>query len=190
MSFREPAGHARPSDPFGFTLVEILVILAIIAVLAGVLVPVVTNQIRKAEAGRVTSDLNGVRTGMEAFIADVKRFPGDIEDLSRAVDGTDFDINEDTYPTGLQGAWDGPYIDRDMAPDGDLDTGFGGLIQDSLRIVQHSNSVDYVTILVADISLADFNRIDEDIDGGDGAAAGRLLHITGDTVQYLAIPIN
>lgn len=182
--------NARSAASLGFTLVEVLVILAIIAVLAGVLVPVVTNQIRKAETGRVTSDLNGIRTGVEAFISDVKRYPNEIADLSSALDGTDEDINGDTYPTGLQNNWDGPYIDRVMVSADSLDTGFGGMIQDTLQSVDHpGNNVAYLTVAITSIGEADFDEVDAVIDDGDGPAAGRL-HFTNDTLKYLAIPIN
>lgn len=190
MSSRNEARHTRSGNSLGFTLVEVLVILAIIAVLAGVLVPVVTNQIRKAEVGRVTTDLNALRTGVEAFVSDVKRYPGDIEDLSSALStAADQDINGDSYPTGLADSWNGPYIDRVMADGGNLDTGFGGLIQDDLVTVEHTNGVDYLTIEVDDIGSNDFDEIDDAVDNGDGTTAGRL-RFSDPTTQFLAIPIN
>lgn len=195
MSPKKKTRRTRPDDTLGFTLVEVLVILAIIAVLAGVLVPVVTNQIRKAETARVTSDVTGIRTGIEAFIADVKRYPGDLDDLSSPVDGSDNDINLESYPAGLANSWSGPYIDRVMLDADSLETGFGGQILDSMQTWTHpGNSVDYITVLITGISSGDFDEVDAAIDGGDGATAGRLLFFDGvadpDTTKFLAIPIN
>lgn len=180
----------------GLTLVEVLVILAILATLSAALVPVVTGQLGKASVQRVVTDLNGVRTGSEAFIADIHRYPGDVDDLTTPIDGADYDlVDRSPYPTGLIDRWGGPYIDRAMPDDGSIETGFGARLLDSLEVVPHDvTAIDYLTVLVTSIPTTSCADVDETLDGGDGAATGRLLCIDGgadpDTLKYLAIPIN
>ena len=179
----------------GFTLVEVLVILAIIAALAAVLVPTISNQVRRGDAGRVVSDMTNLRTGIEAFLVNVHRYPGDAEDLVTQINGSDTDVNGATYPSGLQSSWDGPYIDRVVEDAGTLRTGFGGLIQDEFTAVQYSgsNTTEYLTITILGIAESEFDLIDEEIDGTVSSTAGLLrwgTDGTTDTISYLAMPIN
>ena len=131
----------RTTSRAGFTLVEVLVILAILAALAAVLVPTVSNQVRKADLSRVTGDMTNLRTGVEAFLVNVHRYPGDIEDLVYPIDGTDTDINTNTYPTGLQNRWEGPYVDRIITDGGSLETGFASAALSAVLASQYQGSV-------------------------------------------------
>jgi len=182
----------RTGGRSGFTLIEMLIILAIMAALAAVLLPTLTNQIQKSEVSRVTGDLTNLRTAAEAFLVDVHRYPGDIEDLGTPITATDTDADTVAYPPGLVARWDGPYIDRVVADGDSLETGFGGQIQDDLVKVEYpaASGIFYLTVNVSGFAQSDFDRVDEGMDDADGAAAGRLRWITPDTVRFLAIPIN
>lgn len=179
----------------GFTLVEVLVILAILSALAAVLVPTVTNQVRKADINRVTGDLTNLRTGVEAFLVNVHRYPGDMEDLVFPIqtDGTDTDINAQNYSTGLAANWEGPYIDRAITDGGTLETGFGGLIHDDFA-AETLNSVSFLRVTITGIDTVEFALIDANIDEGNGPAEGRLHWTDGgvdpDTIHFYALPIN
>jgi type II secretion system protein G len=183
--------RSTPQRRPGFTLAEMMVIIAIIALLAAVVLPVVTGQAGRAQVGRVAADLGSIRTGIEAFAVDVSRYPGDVEDLSAPIDGDDRDVFGNAYPVGLRARWAGPYIDKVMADGGTLETGFGALILDSLTVLNHGTSgIPYVTILIREFAESDFDRVDAVLDDGAGPTAGRLLWVAGDTVKYLALPIQ
>jgi prepilin-type N-terminal cleavage/methylation domain-containing protein len=180
----------------GFTLAELLVSLALIALLAAVLIPTVAGQLLKGDAGRVASDLNAVQTGIEQFLADVHRYPGKYSDLSKVITttaSTHTDILGNAYTSGLVSKWKGPYVTKDTL-NAVVPTGFGGNIVNVFQSVAHTNGVNYVTVVIAGISLADFNKIDEQIDGtaSGGTATGLLRFVAGgaDTVKFLAIPIQ
>src|SRR6266550_2967166 len=66
----------------GFTLGEVLVTVALIAVLAAVVLPAVGSQITKGDLGRVSSDLLTIRSAMEQFISDVRRYPSSVAQLT------------------------------------------------------------------------------------------------------------
>ena len=59
----------------GFTLLEILIVVAIIAVLVAVLVPIAVNQMEKADITRAWSDINAIATAVTNFRSDTKEYP-------------------------------------------------------------------------------------------------------------------
>lgn len=185
----------------GFTLAEILIALALIAILAAVLLPTVAGQILKGDAGRVMQDLNAVRAGADQFLADVHRYPGKYSDLSTKIVGNSalhLDINGSQYSPGLADKWSGPYVTKDLL-NGVVETGFGGTIINTFIKTLNTNNVDYLTVQVVGITGADFDRIDAQIDGPSvspaGRTSGQLRWITGgvtdpDTTKFLATPIQ
>lgn len=185
--------HVHPSlsrsRRYGFSLAEILVALAILAALAAVIIPAVAGQISKSDATRTIQDMTSIRTGIEQFVADVHRYPGKVSHLANQISITQMDVNNALYPQPLVNRWKGPYLGRDTLPGG-YQTGFGGLVSDSLVKLTFQAGVNYATVVIAGITQTDFNRIDVEIDGTVGATTGMLRWVAGDTVKYLTIPIQ
>ena len=71
----------------GFTLPEILVTVTVIAVLAAVVVPAVTQYVNKGDAPASSSDIGAIRTAITGYIADTRRYPVDFTDLTTAPAG-------------------------------------------------------------------------------------------------------
>ncbi|MFH0926548.1 MAG: prepilin-type N-terminal cleavage/methylation domain-containing protein [bacterium] len=63
------------SNQQGFTLVEIIVVVAIIAILAGVLTPSIMKNINEAKITRATGDTKAIGTAISSFFVDVGRWP-------------------------------------------------------------------------------------------------------------------
>ncbi|MGQ0814707.1 MAG: prepilin-type N-terminal cleavage/methylation domain-containing protein [Gemmatimonadota bacterium] len=175
----------------GFTLVEVLVVVAILAVLAAVLIPSILNQIRKGDINRVASDLAATRAAVVAFVSDVRRYPSTLNNLTTAITVSDTSIIGGTYPAGLVSKWDGPYISKALQGDTALTTGFGGLVLKQMTR-NAIGAVDFLTIRITGLTQTDFNDIDELIDGTASTSTGQLRFVdsTIDTVKYLAVPIN
>jgi prepilin-type N-terminal cleavage/methylation domain-containing protein len=175
----------------GFTLAEILVALALVALLAAVLLPSVAGQILKGDAARVMQDLDAVRAGIDQFVADVHRYPGKYTNLSKAISTSDTDINGATYTAGLVNKWAGPYVTKDTVS-AVVPTGYGGNIVNVLAKVMNTNGINYVTILVVGIAQPDFDRIDLQIDGVADSTKGLLRWTAAgsDTAKFLAVPIQ
>ena len=175
----------------GFTLAEILVALALIALLAAVLLPTVAGQILKGDAGRVLQDVSAIRAGIEQFLADVHRYPSRYSDLSTLITTSGTDINGNVYTSGLVGKWAGPYVTKDVVP---VETGFAGSIQNVFKIQQASNAVNYVSIIITGINGPDFDKVDLQVDGtGTTRTTGLFRWVsTGgvDSTKFLAVPIQ
>lgn len=173
----------------GFTLAEILVALALIALLAAVLLPTVAGQLFKGDSSRVSQDLNAVRSGVEQFLADVHRYPGRYSHLSQSIVNTDTDINGTAYPTNIASKWAGPYVTKDTLTGAYLESGYASQLTDQFLKTAYGNGVNYLTIQILNIAGADFDRVDAVIDGAVDRTKG-VLRWSGDTLKFLAIPIQ
>jgi prepilin-type N-terminal cleavage/methylation domain-containing protein len=66
----------------GFTLIETIVTVGLIAVMAAFVVPSVMRKADGADPVKVANDLNSIATAIQSFASDVKgALPGDLEDL-------------------------------------------------------------------------------------------------------------
>jgi len=62
-------------DARGFTLIELVVVISILAILSGVLVPRVTNHLKAARDARRLADLKAVRAAIEQFRLEKGTYP-------------------------------------------------------------------------------------------------------------------
>ncbi|HEY4217828.1 MAG TPA: prepilin-type N-terminal cleavage/methylation domain-containing protein [Gemmatimonadaceae bacterium] len=65
----------------GFTLPEILVTVTVVAVLAAVVVPAVTQFTTKGDAPATSSDISQVRNAISSYVSDTRHYPTDFSDL-------------------------------------------------------------------------------------------------------------
>jgi len=59
----------------GFTLIEVIVVAGIIAILAGILVPMIFNQIDESKKTRALGDIKSLSTAILSFKKDVGKWP-------------------------------------------------------------------------------------------------------------------
>jgi general secretion pathway protein G len=65
----------------GFTLVELLVVLSILALLLTLAVPRYFNSIEKAKDATLKQDLNTLRESIDKYYADNGKYPNSLDDL-------------------------------------------------------------------------------------------------------------
>ena len=90
----------------GFTLVELLVVLLILALLAALVGPRVVGYMSQSKAKTAVIQLSAYKTALELYHLDVGRYPDAAQGLGALM----------AAPAGAQG-WAGPYLDRPVAAD-------------------------------------------------------------------------
>jgi len=98
----------------GFTLIEMLIVIVVIAILALIVIPRLLGAGRKAKEATLKGDLHQLRNAIQQFEADCGDYPLAIADLQTApaagsVGGTGIAIDV--------AGWQGPYL---RTPDGNL----------------------------------------------------------------------
>ena len=101
------AGYTRRDDGIkGFTLVELLVVLAILGMLAALVGPQVLNQLGGAKSKSAAIQISDLEQALELYKLDVGKFPSSEQGLNALV----------RQPSGVAG-WNGPYLKKGEIPD-------------------------------------------------------------------------
>src|SRR5688572_7668892 len=173
----------------GFTLVETIVTVGIIAALAAIIYPTVVKQFDNADPTRVAEDLGNIRTGLEAFAVNVRpQLAADLEDLvNRPIitAGTlDSTSTGAVYTVTEAAAWLGPYVALSALPTlGQTDTvavtGFNARIMNRVNnydvtaaafvggdtVALGDVNADFVVVRIVGLSGSAFNAANLLIDG-------------------------
>ncbi|HJQ20335.1 MAG TPA: type II secretion system protein [Gemmatimonadaceae bacterium] len=173
----------------GFTLVETVVTVGIIAALAAVVYPTVVKQFDSADPTRVAEDLGNIRTALEAFGVNVRpELPHDLEDLVNRPDlTTDSTALDAFYLSSEQGGWNGPYLGISVpvtatAADTVTSTGYNARIVNRLAVFDEGGGAggltggdsvaagnasqgDFIAVRIPNLSGAAFSAVNSLIDG-------------------------
>ena len=87
----------------GFTLVELLLVLVILALIAGMVLPGIIGKAESAKAKAASSQISRISMSVESFYLDTGNTPSSLDEL----------VNQ---PSGVTG-WNGPYIKNSLLKD-------------------------------------------------------------------------
>jgi type II secretory pathway pseudopilin PulG len=155
-------------------MMEILVALAIIALILTAVVPMVARRLSDGEAGSVASTLDALRNGILEYRADVRRYPTHVRYLS-AAPGSAVDICGQTVPASFISGWKGPYINRSIGTSGILISDM--TVLDSIvrtPATFTSSTTGELAIRVDNVDSTVARRIERDQDATLDFAAGTI----------------
>ncbi|HEY6376479.1 MAG TPA: prepilin-type N-terminal cleavage/methylation domain-containing protein [Edaphobacter sp.] len=79
----DDAQATRPSEQ-GFTLLELMIVMIIIATLAAIAIPSYMNNVRHAREAVLKEDLHTMRTAIDSYTYDKEKAPQTLDDLVQA----------------------------------------------------------------------------------------------------------
>lgn len=102
-----PWRHCRRFHPAGFTLVEVMVVLVILVLIAGLVAPRIMGQVDRANVRAAEVQVKNLRAGLQSFRLDVGRYPTTTEGLAALM----------SPPPEIADYWHGPYLDDELPAD-------------------------------------------------------------------------
>lgn len=154
----------------GFTLPEVLVTVTVVAVLAAVVVPAVTQYVNRGNAPSTEGDVAQITNAVTGYIADTRTYPGHLVDLV-------------TAPSGVSN-WHGPYFSGNVTagPTGATGSTQAAFTSPGLAVVfadslDASSTTGWVSAFVAgSSSCTSLRQLDSAVDGSVSGTAGRVLY--------------
>jgi prepilin-type N-terminal cleavage/methylation domain-containing protein len=171
----------KSSSRKGFTLPEVLVTVAIVAVLAAIVVPTVTNQISKGDDTNLATNVADIRTGITALVSDIRKYPSRLQNIVTVPLAADLDLSGGAFGATAVSRWKGPYLSTSMKALSNTlktDSIFVGLafavdsLADTLYVAPNKGMIGLKLGGVANAAAA--LHIDSLLDNGDGQVAGNV----------------
>ena len=76
--------RGRRSGEGGFTLIELMIVMAIIAILATIAIPIYVRTLQRAKEATLKEDLHTMRTAIDSYTVDKEKAPESLDDLVQA----------------------------------------------------------------------------------------------------------
>lgn len=103
----------------GFTMIEAVVIVAVLAILAGIITPLVVREVAKSKVSRARSDMEAISTAFNQYFIDTSYWPDRYD--GAASSRVDLLVFSSLYAnTQNLSGWDGPYLERGVLNSGTM----------------------------------------------------------------------
>jgi general secretion pathway protein G len=76
--------RAERKSEQGFTLVELMIVMAIIMILATIAIPIYVRTLQRAKEATLREDLHTMRTAIDSYTVDKEKAPESLDDLVQA----------------------------------------------------------------------------------------------------------
>ena len=103
---RQVMAGRRKGGEGGFTLVELMIVMAIIGILVSIAVPIYVRVVRTAKEATLREDLHTMRTAIDSYTVDKEKAPQGLDDLVqagylKAIPNDPMTSRNDTWITGM-----------------------------------------------------------------------------------------
>jgi prepilin-type N-terminal cleavage/methylation domain-containing protein len=173
----------------GFTLAEILIALAILAVLAAVLYPTAAAQLRSGQSAAIGNQLDNLRQAIANYRQNVTRFPSALTQLTTQPTAASLDACG-TAIGANQALWRGPYVNQNIV--GNMPVADALVINGLTRIPPTAvTPPGLLQITVASVDSVLAVDLERQFDGNNNFLTGTIQWTTAgvDTLKFL-IPIR
>ena len=169
----------------GFTLVELLVVIAVIAILAAVVTPNVFKAVDKSKVSATIAEYDAIKTAVITYHADTSMWPaagGDLVSLTSA--------NKDNNGRVVD-SWDGPYLDRFPK-----ENAWGGkieLLEVGSTTVNTSANINIGDIVIKLDNLPDdtiADSLEKQLDKSDNNAISGIVRYVSNDKETVYLVIN
>ena len=168
--------------PRGFSLVETLVALAIMAVLAAVLIPGLSGKLRDSRTSTVSQTLANLNYALAEYKKAIGRFPGKLTLLTVNPSTTDRDLCGVLLSNSSTILWRGPYLSREFVSAG-IQVADGRVDPDIRRFPTTVTStppvIAYALIDIPGVELGVAQSLDLDLDGTADPLNGAIRYTSG-----------
>lgn len=98
---------SRPSRRSGYSLIEVLIAVAIVALLAALIAPRLFGQLDSSQVTAARTQIRMIETALDSYRLDIGRYPAPEEGLAALA----------APPPDLVDRWNGPYLDGGLPTD-------------------------------------------------------------------------
>lgn len=157
-------GNKRHDPDWGFTLLEMVAVVTILVILAGVVIPIANGLIEDGKVARALDTVEKTASACRRYFAETGKAPQSLGDLWVAP------------ASGVEG-WNGPYLDR---PIEDSDNPFGGGIGQSLLAYDFELALTLgtttkgISLDMGKVPMTAVAKIEAALDQQDNPAKGRV----------------
>lgn len=168
------------------TIVEILIGLAILAIIAAVVLPTTAGQLREGHAAALANQLANLRDAIGNYRQNVGAYPISLTQLtSQPVGGVD--ACGTPLSNAEVNAWRGPYINQNIA--GNMPVGNAVVIAALIRVP--AGTIALLQIRAGRVENDIATDLEEQFDGNANFATGTILWTAaGDDTLTFQIPIR
>lgn len=172
----------------GMTLMEVLIAIAILAIIAAVVIPTSAGQLRQGHSAALANQLTNLRQAIANYRENVGAYPASLAQLTTQPVAGDDDACGANLSNAELNAWRGPYVNQNIVaamPVGNA------LISTALIRTTVSGTTGDLQIEATgvdnDIALA----LEQQFDGNNNLAAGNITWTTASNGRLLLhIPIR
>lgn len=171
----------------GLTLVEILIVMAILATLAAVLYPSVSVQLRRGQSTALANQMDNLRQALSNFQQNVTKYPLFLTQLTAAPVNGDDDSCGANLTTGNRNAWRGPYLTQSV--NGNIPVG-DATVDNQLIRLPSTGTLAMLRITVTGVTQNSATDLELQFDGNNDFTSGTILWVAGTETMTFQIPIR